>query len=172
MIVTEQRYAPALHGFLGAFGFLLLALQHLSSFTLKIGNAYPQLLLTFVLVIACLLGEWVGFWYGFAFGLALDTMAGRSAVFNTLAFMIVAVLAGLLYRYFLNKNIKAVFLGSLAFALLYYLFKWLILYCLRGEPSAFTLLLHYFLPSAVYTAFTVLPFYYAVRRLARHYALG
>lgn len=172
MIITEQRYAPVLHGILGILGFLLLVLQHLSSFTLKIGHAYPQLLLTFVLVIACLLGEWIGFWYGFAFGLALDTMAGRSAVFNTLAFMVLAVVAGLLYRYFLNKNLKAVFLGSAVFSVLYYLFKWLILYCLRGEPSAFTLLLHYFFPSAVYTAFTILPFYYLVRRLVRRYALN
>lgn len=171
MIHNEERHAPALYYLLGLFMLLILILQHLSAFSLKIGNAYPQLMLSVIVVISCLLGEWTGFWYALGAGLSLDTLAGRGTLFNTLVLVVIAVVAGLFYRYLFNKNLKAVFLGGFCFSLFYHLLKWLFLYVLRGESNVLPLLLRYFLPSAVYTALLVVPFYGLLRRLIRHYEI-
>lgn len=172
MIVNEQRHAPVFYGLLGLLSFLLLLLQQISFFSFKIGHAYPQLLLALLLAMACLLGEWTSFWYGLCLGLALDSLAGRASLFNAVTFMVLAVAVGLIYRYWLNKNLKAVLLGGLGASLLYHLLKWFVLYVLRGEPGAVQLLLYYALPSAVYTGFAVLPFYFLVKRLQRRYAIA
>lgn len=171
MIVNEQRHAPAFYALLGVLSFLLLLLQQTTFFSFKIGHAYPQLLLALLFAMACLLGEWLSFWYALCMGLALDTLAGRASLFNAVTFMLLAVAVGLIYRCLLNKNVKAVLLGGLAASLLYFLLKWLVLYVFKGEANALSLLLYYALPSAVYTGFAVLPFYFLIKRLQRHYAL-
>lgn len=167
----KQRYANTLYYWLGLIFFILLIFQRMPFLSLKIGNAYPIVVFPAILLLSCFLGEWVGFWFGLFSGLLLDTLAGRSPVFNTVAFVVLAVGAGLVYHYVLNKNLPAVLLGNFGFCLVYYFAKWFFLYCIGPGGDSGGILFFYFLPSAIYTALWTIPFYYALKKLMNHYVI-
>ena len=171
MINNVEKYHPYIYGVLGLFSFLLFVLQRLSGLSLKISTATPVLLLPLVIVIACFLKEWVGFWFGFASGVMLDIFMADSRIFNTIAFIVVGIGAGLLFHYFFNRNIKAVILGGLIICFVYFFFKWLFLSVFKGDASAFALLCRYEIPSAIYSAVFLVPFFFFVKKLCKKYII-
>ena len=169
MINYIDKYRSTLYYELGLLCFGLFLLQRISGLSLKIGTATPVLLVPAVIAVACFLREWTGFWFGLCCGVALDTVVNGTACFHTFALMLIGISAGLLFRYFFNRNIKsAVIVGTLG-SLIYFIARWLFLDFLTGDSAALSILLRYHLPSALYTALFMIPFFYFVRWLAaRH----
>lgn len=154
---------------LSCFGMFIL--QRLDFFTLQIGRAVPILLVPAVIVIACFLREWTGFITGLCCGIALDTVTNGSYCFNTIALMLLGTAAGLIFRLFLNRNIKAIIIVGLLGSLIFFIFKWLFLDLFSGDASAVQILLRYHLPSAIYSAVFVIPFFYYVKWLCHKYLI-
>ncbi len=171
MINNVEKYHPYIYGILGIFSFMIFVLQRISGLSLKISTATPVLLLPLVIVIACFLKEWVGFWFGFASGVMLDIFMADSRIFNTIAFIVIGLGAGLLFHYLFNRNIKAVVLGGLAVCFVYFFFKWLFLSVFMGDPSAFKILFKYEIPSAIYSSVFLIPFFFLVRNLCKKYII-
>lgn len=171
MINNVEKYHPYIYGVLGLGAFLLFIMQKVEGLSLKIGTATPVLLLPMLIVISCFLKEWVGFWFGLVFGIALDVFMADSRIFNTVAFILIGVGAGLLFHYFFNRNIKAVIIGGFIICFAYFLLKWLFLTFFFGDDSAFLVLFKYEIPSAIYSALFVIPFFYFVKRLCKKYII-
>lgn len=169
MINYVEKYHPYIYGILGLASLSTFILQRVPFLTLRIGTATPLLLLPLLVVIACFLKEWVGFWFGILFGIGLDVFMADSRVFNTLFFAVIGVGAGLLFHYFFNKNIKAVILGGFLICIVYFFTRWFIFTLIAGDGSPFLNLFKYEIPSLIYTATFVIPFYYFLKYLCKRY---
>lgn len=165
MINYVEKYHHHLYYSLVLWCFGVFILQRIEPFSFKIGTAYPLLLLPAVMVIACFLREWTGFFTGLLCGIALDTVTNGTQYFNTIIFMLFGAGVGLIFRFLLNRNIKAMIIVSALGSCLFFLLKWFFLDLLNGDPSASALLLRYYLPSAIYTSLFAIPFFYYVRWL-------
>lgn len=171
MINYVEKYHHHIYYSLVLCCFGIFILQRIEPFSLKIGTAFPVLLVPAVMVIACFLREWSGFVSGLLCGIALDTVTNGTQYFNTLTLMLLGTAVGLIFKLLLNRNIKAMIIVSILGSLLFFLLKWLFLDLLRGDPSALTILVKYHLPSAVYTSLFVIPFFYYVRYLCKKYLI-
>ena len=171
MINNVEKYHPYIYGVLGFSSLILFLLQKIPGFSLRVGTATPILLLPLLIVISCFLKEWVGFWFGLLFGVALDIFAPGSRIFNTIIFILIGVGAGLLFHYFFNRNIKAVVIGGFIICFAYFTVKWMIFTVFFAEGSAFLRLFKYEIPSLIYTALFVIPFFYFVKKLCKRYII-
>lgn len=171
MINNVEKYHPYIYGILGLSAFFLFTLQRIPRLSLSVGTATPNLLLPLIIVIACFLKEWVGFWFGLVSGVALDVFASDSRLFNTIAFTLIGVAAGLLFHFLFNRNIKAVIIGGFIICFAYFLFKWLILTVFLKDGSAFGVLFKYELPSAIYSTLFTIPFFFFVKNLCAKYII-
>ncbi|MBQ5765462.1 MAG: hypothetical protein IIW03_04905 [Clostridia bacterium] len=171
MINYIEKYHSHLYYILTLCLFGLFVLQRIPYLSLTVATATPTLLLPAVIVIACFLREWTGFWVGLISGIALDTVTNGTSILNTLLLLVIGVAAGLAFRLFLNRNLKAVLVFGIIVSVAFYLIKWLFLDLFAGDSSAFALLFYYHLPSALYTAAFSVPFYYFVRWLSQKYLI-
>lgn len=169
MINYVEKYHHHLYYSLVLWCFGIFILQRIEPFSLKIGTAFPVLLVPAVMVIACFLREWSGFVSGLLCGIALDTVTNGTQYFHTFTLMLLGVAVGLTFKLLLNRNIKAMIIVSVLGSILFFLVKWLFLDLLGGDPSASQLLIKYYLPSAVYTSLFSIPFFYYVKHLCKKY---
>ncbi len=171
MINYIEKYNSSIYYILSLVAFSLFIMQRFELFSLKIGNAFPQLLLPLVVTVACFLREWTGFLFGLLSGIALDTVMNGTGFLNTVLFLLIGLFAGLLFRFILNRNLKSVMLAGTGFSFLYFLIRWLFLSLFAKDASAGAIFLSYELPSAIYTALFTLPFFYLTKWLAKKYLI-
>ncbi len=171
MINYVEKYHPYIYGILGLASLSTFILQRVPFLSLRVGSATPLLLLPLLIVISCFLKEWVGFCFGILFGIGLDIFMADSRIFNTVFFSVIGVGAGLLFHYFFNKNIKAAILGGFLICLTYFLTRWFIFTLIAGDSSPFLILFKYEIPSLIYTATFVIPFYYFLKYLCKKYII-
>ncbi|MBQ4131256.1 MAG: rod shape-determining protein MreD [Clostridia bacterium] len=171
MINYVEKYHHHMYYSLVLWCFGVFILQRIEPFSLKIGTAFPELLLPAVIVIACFLREWTGFLAGLLCGIALDTVTNGTQCFNTITLMLFGVSIGLIFRFLLNRNIKAMIIVSILGCFLFFLLKWFFLDLLNGDSSATMLLFKYHIPSAIYTSLFAIPFFYYVRWLCKRHLI-
>lgn len=171
MIDNKAKYDISVYCTLGLNCLFLFFLQRTPGLSLKIGTATPVILIPFIITIACFLREWAGFWFGFFCGISLDVFTLGSRCFNTVCLLIIGTLAGLLYHYIFNRNIKSVIIGGVGFSFVYCISRWIYLTVFGGDSSAMIMLVRYELPSALYTALFTVPFFYYIRWLTRRHLI-
>ena len=169
MINYVEKYHHHLYYSLVLLCFGIFILQRIEPFSLKLGTAFPILLVPAVMVIACFLREWSCFVSGLLCGIALDTVTNGTQCFNTITLMLLGAAVGLIFKFLLNRNIKAMIIVSVLGSILFFLLKWFFLDLLGGDASASALLIKYHLPSAVYTSLFAIPFFYYVKHLCKKY---
>ncbi len=101
-------------------------------------------------------------------GAAMDSISANTYCFNTIAFLLIAVLAHLLSRSVFNRNLKAQITLCLMLTFLYYVVYWLLFV---GFSLSYGDNLRYFLqsalPSAIYTAALTTPFYFIYKKFEK-----
>ena len=98
---------------------------------------------------------------GLVAGACLDSIANGAYCFNTIALFLLSVAVSLAANNLFNKNIRAATALSFITSGLYYLLLWLFFYAWNmPEGDSMRFLLSYALPSAVYTAIFIFPFYF------------
>lgn len=101
---------------------------------------------------------------GFLTGACVDSIASGTYCFNTIALLIAAVLVCLSANNLFNKNIRGAVVLSLFTAVLYFFFRWLIFHAFGfSVQQSFGYLLSHSLPSAIYTAVFIIPFYFILK---------
>ena len=136
----------------------LLILQSTGLATFKIGNASAVLMLPLTILAGFYFREYTGAVFGIAFG-ALTDVYSSTICYNTVALAIAGFVSGLLVSRLFNSNLAAVSVLSFGGSALYFFFKWLIIYAFY-DPLPGYVLLHFIIPSAVYTAlFGILIFF-------------
>ena len=105
---------------------------------------------------------------GFLVGACADSVANGSYCFNTVMLMLIATAVCLLANTLFNKNIHAILVMSLLFTVFYFSTNWLVFGFFGNTPQlSMKLLLGYSLPSAIYTAVFILPFYFVFKYFNR-----
>lgn len=136
----------------------ILILQSTGFVTFKIGNASAVLLLPLTILAGFYFREYTGAVFGIVFG-ALTDVYSSTFCYNTVALAIAGFVSGLLVSRLFNSNLAAVSVLSFGGSALYFFFKWLIIYAFY-DPLPGYVLLHFIIPSAVYTAlFGILIFF-------------
>ncbi len=129
-------------------------------FTLKIGNAVPVMTLAATVSVAFYFGEWWGFTAGILSGIFADAVTNGSYCFNAVILLLVGLLSGVLLRKYLNRNIfSAVALSGISSGI-YFFLKGLFFIGDYGALQGAEYLLLHSLPSAVYSALFIIPFYF------------
>ena len=155
---TQKRYLQTACYVALFFLFYLITYTHL--FPLRIGNATPAPLVSLTVCVAFFFDEWKGFIAGVITGIAMDAVASETLCFNTFIMLIIGLVCGLLVTHYLNRNIYTIGVLSVGSSLLYFGARWLILQSHSSASAAANSLLFYALPSAVYSALFIIPFYF------------
>lgn len=138
---------------------LLFFLTYTPVSFLKIGNASPFLFVAGIVCVAFYYDARLGFIAGLISGIFCDAVASQPSAFNTIALAIIGFASGVLVQYYINKNIfSALALSGVASAV-YFFADWFVSF-VKDSPDSFELLLFYALPSAVYSALFIIPFYF------------
>lgn len=142
--------------------FFTLILIHTSEFIdISIKTATPLLLLPLLTAFSVFAPIGSAAAAGFVSGAFLDSVAGSTYCFNTIVFMLIGVFVSLVANNLFNKNIFAAAVLSLITSGAYYLLLWLCFHCIGASAeNSIGYLLRYALPSAVYTAVFIFPFYF------------
>lgn len=131
---------------------------------ISIKNATPLVLITLVTAFSIFNSVGKSVFAGLVTGACLDSVQVGSYCFNTISFVLLAVLVYLIANNLFNKNIQSALTLSLIVSVLYFVAKWGIYFTvnLNMKDSA-EYFLGYALPSAVYSSVFILPFFYLYR---------
>lgn len=163
MKITRKRFAAAaINTFLLIFIFLLRSCNLLFS----IGDAVPMLLLPLCISISMFFGENATLLCFLFAGLLTDSVSAHSSFFNTLFFVIIGVLCGRLASRVLNRNLKSALCLCTAVAFLYFFSMYLIFFAFGGIHVNYDYFVTYLIPSAIYTALWIIPFYFLQKKLS------
>ena len=166
MTVTRKRFIAVLINSLLLFALFLLFFSR-DGF-LRIGNAVPLIILPLVLSISFFYGDNPSIIAGLLAGIFLDSSSAYTSCFNTLFFVIVASVTNLLAFRFLNRNLRAAICLSVSVSFGYYALKYLIYFAFGGVTITTDYFLSYLIPSAVYTAVWMIPFYFLQKKLSNY----
>ncbi len=145
----------------------LFVLRYSGLATLAIGRAIPVTLVPFVTAVSLFYGEWKGAATGFFAGALMDGVMNGSSCFNTIALMLIGVIAGCLSSYYLNKNIRSALCLSLGASFVYLFARLLFFYTFKGISVNMDYFAAYFIPTVFYTALFIIPFFFLEKALKR-----
>ena len=103
--------------------------------------------------------------YGLGFGLLCDCVAGQTICFNTLFFAFAGFLLGVAVGTVFNVNLPSAVALCVMTSAAYFGLKWLIFFFFPDVQGKIFYLLHYALPSALYTSLFIFLFYWIQLRL-------
>lgn len=151
--------------FISAFVNILLvciitALRYSGVATFKIGSAIPIILLPLVVSVSMFFTDNAAILLGLFTGILMDSFSSDSSCFNTLFFVLLAAVCNLLCNHFLNRNIKSAVYLSVLISFIYFFIKYLVFFVFKGVSVNYDYFMLYLIPSAVYTAIFVIPFYF------------
>ena len=152
---------------------VVIVLQSTGLATLKIGNASAVIMLPATIFAAFYFNEYTGAFFGIIVG-ALTDVYSSTLCYNTVFLAVVGFFSGILVSRLFNSNLAAASVLNFGGTILYFFFKWLIVYAFY-DPLPGYVLLHFIIPSAIYTgicgmiAFLVLhPFYKKIPKLNKN----
>ena len=145
--------------------FALVIIFHTSEIAdISIYNASPMLILPLLTAFSFFADLKQCVIAGLICGAFIDSVSQGAYCFNTIVLMLLSVFVYLAANNLFNKNIRAAMVLSLITAAIYYILLWLFFYCIgAGMQNNLGFLLKYALPSAVYSAVFIFPFYYLYR---------
>lgn len=148
------------------FAFILL-LDTSGFLNISIKNATPLLCLPLLCSYAIFAPLGRSALAGFVIGAMLDSTASGSYCFNTICFLLLGAFITLSANNLFNKNIRASIALAVIVSIIYFTARWLCFMAFGvGIKNSLIYLLSYALPSAVYSAVFILPFFYIYRHLS------
>ncbi len=136
--------------------------------SITIKNATPLLALPLITAFSIFATPQAGAVAGFIIGAVLDSVMAGSYCFNTIAFLLLGVAISLAANNLFNKNIRAAAALSVIIAVIYYTAYWLTFMAFGvGIKNSLIYLLSYGMPSALYSAVFIFPFFYLYKYFDR-----
>ena len=146
--------------------FIIFVLRYSCGVTLGIGQAVPVILVPLVISCAIFYGENAAMLAGVFAGVLMDSSAASGSWFNTLFLILGGLVCAFLSARVLNRNFKAAICLSVGFSFGYFFIKYLIFFVFKGIPVSYDYFLLDLVPSAVYTAVWLIPFYFLQKKLS------
>jgi len=135
---------------------------------ISIKNATPLLTLPLLCGFAIFASVSHSAAVGFIIGAVLDSTASDSYCFNTICFLLLGVFVCLSSNNLFNKNIRASTALAVIISVIYFTARWLCFMAFGvGMQNSLLYLLSYALPSAIYSAVFVFPFFYIFRHWSK-----
>lgn len=147
---------------------LLYILHYCGIFNIRIIGANPLSPLA-LLVAACMFcSEGTAAFAGLTLGVFMDAVSSDSSFLYTATFLICGVGTSLITHYYFNNNIRSAVALCIISCVFVFLARWVFFYCFgKSLNESLDYLLHFALPSVIYTAIFIIPFYYLERRICR-----
>lgn len=162
MFIEKKRKVPVPEIILAALVYLF---HYTGLIDITIKGASPIILLPITVAVAMFYDELVGLLFGLCCGFAMDAVAASTSVFNTIAFMLIGFIAGLLAKRIFNRNLPAAIALTLISETGYFGTKWLISAIIPDVQGKVYYLLWNLTPCAVYTLIFIIPLYFLEKRL-------
>ena len=159
------------HPFIFLFNILIFAAAvtlNRAEMYLSIKTATPMLILPLLTAFSVFGSVYSAALAGFLAGACLDSVTSDAYCFNSIVLVLLAVAIQLCANNLFNKNIRSAAVLSLLTAVFYFTLKWLFFFAFGSAIADSTLyLLKYALPSAVYSAVFIFPFFYLYRYFSK-----
>lgn len=166
MELKRRRFVAAFINTIIIFAVFLLRFCGIA--TLQIGDAVPLLLIPIVISVSIFFGENAALMSALFAGLLMDCAAADTSCFNTVFFVLGATACGVMANRFLNRNLKAAICLSLGLSFIYFILKYIIFFVFSGIAVNYDYFILYLIPSAVYTALWIIPFYFLQKKLSNY----
>lgn len=156
------------HPFIFTFNiliFLFAVLFHYTvAYSLSIKGITPLLILPILTAFSLYHSPLVSALTGLFAGIFMDACMIGSHCFNALVLMFVGVFVSVSSNILFNKNIRSATVLSLITASVYFILQWIIFYTSNVTvDDKLIYLLKYALPSIIFTAIFIFPFYFLYR---------
>jgi rod shape-determining protein MreD len=162
MFIEKKRKVPVIEIIIASFVYLF---HYTGLIDITIKGASPVILLPITVAVAMFYSELTGLLFGLCCGFAMDAVAASTSVFNTIAFMLIGFIAGLLAKRIFNRNLPAAIALTLISETGYFGIKWLISAIIPDVQGKVYYLLWNLTPCAVYTLIFIIPLYFLEKRL-------
>ncbi len=129
-------------------------------FSLKILNAVPVPMISAVVMVAYYFDEWWAFIAGVLSGLFADAVTGGTMCLNAVFLLILGLISGILLKRYFNRNILSACTISFTGSAIYFLLHGLFFSFNNDVFQALQYLLLHSLPSAIYSGFFIIPFFF------------
>ncbi len=166
MEIKRRRFIAAFVNAIIIFAVFLLRFSDIA--TLQIGYAIPILLIPIVISVSIFFGENATLLSALLAGLLMDCAAADTSCFNTVFFVLGSTACGVMANRFLNRNLKAAVCLSLGLSFAYFVLKYLIFFVFGGIAVNYDYFVLNLIPSAVYTALWIIPFYFLQKKLSNY----
>lgn len=168
--LTKRNYFAAV---INAFLIIILFLLHYTQLLdITVYGVSPMLLLPFLVSFSIFTEEMPATFTGALIGIFADSSASGSSCFHTIFFFLTGFAVSLTMHYLLNNNIRSAIMLSLLTSVFYFVLRWLFFHAFSGVDNSTEYLMQYALPSVVYTAVFIFPFYYLQRIIFRFKTKG
>ena len=148
--------------------FLSLTLFGGSGFSLALWGVSPILVLSLLTVYASHSSVTLTVTVSIICGIVTDSVSTEGYCFNTIAFLILGLLANLLVEHVFNRNLRATITLCLILTLVYYLAYWVVFSAfVLAASESMRYILQWCFPSAIYTALLTIPFYFIFEKFKK-----
>lgn len=146
--------------------FMLYIMHYCGIFNIAIIGANPLSPLALLVAVCMFCSEGTAAFAGFTIGIFMDAVSADSSFLYTATFLICGVGTSLIVHYYFNNNIRSAIALCLISCVFVFLARWLCFYCFgKSLTESLEYLLRFALPSVIYTAIFIIPFYYLERRI-------
>lgn len=133
------------------FVFVFFLLQYNVNDILKIGNAFPPLLVILILVCSFFFGEAHGLYLGLISGILMDAVTDGTTCFYAILLTILGFFAGNIATHYFNNNFGAALTLGTIFMGIFFIAKWLFFYVFKALGQGLKYLTAFALPSLIYS---------------------
>ena len=164
--MTDRKKVLILRIINTAFFAVFIGFQYNGILSIKILTANPMLPLALLVSCCMFSSEITSALTGLIAGIFVDCVASTPTGFNAILFMLISLAVSLISKHLFNNNVFAAFALSLMCSICYFLIRWI--FCLAFSlqfTENLTYLMHYALPSCVYTAALTVPLYFLEKYL-------
>lgn len=134
---------------------------------LAIGNIKPNLVIPFVISVAVINGPVTGGIIGLACGIFMDALSSGTTIINSLTYMYLAVISGILNINYLRKNSGVVIMFTFIGTVICEACVHFIHFAIWGASNFFMALLNPILFIALYSVVYTIPIYYITNKIFR-----
>lgn len=159
--MLTKKHHPLIF-FANLFIFFAAVLLHTSEIIdISIKNATPILLIPLLTAFSVFSESGAAAVTGFICGAFLDSVTSGAYCFNTAVLMLIGFSVSCAANSLFNRNVFAAAVLSLIASAVYFILVWLVFHAIGvSVQSSLLYLLSYALPSAIYTAVFIFPFYF------------
>ena len=144
----------------------LLLIHYSGTFKITAIRANPITVIPFLVAFSFFNEEWASAFTGMLVGIFMDSSSSQYSLFHTTIFMLIGLFSCLIIHYLFNNNVRSAIALSLLATLFYFLMRWVFFHAFSSSAyDSVFYLMHYALPSVIYTNIFIVPFYYLQKKL-------